>query len=236
MGDLKDEEMNCRMFSKELGATCINVEYRLAPEHPFPTGINDCWDTLKWVAHNANSLGANPKVGFVVGGASAGGNISAVLAHLARDKKLDPPLTGQYLCVPAVMPPISVPEKYKPEFISFRENINDPVLQLSPGDDPYAGLHKILKMDILSPLFNPSVSPNGHEGLPRTFFQIAGMDPLRDEGLVYERVLREESGVETRLNLYPGYGHMFWTNYPRMEKSNEFVKDTLEGMRWLFSA
>jgi acetyl esterase/lipase len=213
----------------------LNCE-RLAPEHPFPTGINDCWDTLKWVARNVGSLGANPNAGFVIGGASAGGNITAILAHLARDEKLEPALTGQYLCVPAVMPPISVPEKYKTEYISPRENVNDPVLKMSPGDDPYEGLQKILKMDLTSPLFNPCMSPNGHRGLPRAFFQICGMDPLRDEGLCYEKLIREDSGVVTKLQIYPGFGHMFWTNYPQLEKSNEFVKDTLEGIRWLFSS
>jgi acetyl esterase/lipase len=208
---------------------------RLAPEHPFPTGINDCWDTLKWLAHNAASLGANPKAGFIIGGASAGGNLSAVIAHIARDEKLDPPLTGQYLCVPAVVPPVSVPEKYKAEYISPRENTKDPVLQLSPGDRLYAGLEAILKMDMLSPLFNPMENPNGHRGLPRAYFQICGLDPLRDEGLIYEQVL-SQNGVETKLTLYPGFGHMFWTNYPHMERSKQFVKDTLGGIRWLLSA
>jgi len=235
MGDFTDEEMNCRMVCKELGAIAVNVEYRLAPEYPFPTGLNDCWDTLKYVASHAAFLGANPKAGFVIGGASAGGNISAILAHLARDEKLEPPLTGVYLAVPAVMPPISVPEKYKAEFISLRENTNDPVLKLSPGDDPYEDLQKILKMDMTSPLFNPTANPNGHQCLPRTFFQVCGMDPLRDEGLIYEKVLHD-AGVETNLKLYPGFGHMFWTNYPRLEKSSEFVKDTLEGVRWLLSS
>lgn len=47
MGDLSDEEVNCRLFSRELGAVCVNVEYRLAPEHPFPTWINDAWDALQ---------------------------------------------------------------------------------------------------------------------------------------------------------------------------------------------
>ena len=191
---------------------------------------------MKWVARNYGSLGANPKAGFVIGGASAGGNIAAILAHLARDEKLEPPLTGQYLCVPAVMPPISVPEKYKAEYISPRENVNDPVLQLSPGDDPYEGLQKILKMDLTSPLFNPSASPSGHQNLPRAFFQVCGMDPLRDEGLCYEKLLREDSGVETKLLIYPGFSHMFWTNYPQLEKSTEFVKDTLEGIRWLLAS
>jgi acetyl esterase/lipase len=97
MGDLSDEEVNCRLFSRDLGAVCVNVEYRLAPEHPFPTWINDSWDALQWCAKNASELGADPLKGFVVGGGSAGGNISAVLAHLARDEEISPPLTGQVI-------------------------------------------------------------------------------------------------------------------------------------------
>lgn len=49
MGDLSDEEVNCRLFARDLNAVCVNVDYRLAPEHPFPTGINDSWDALQWV-------------------------------------------------------------------------------------------------------------------------------------------------------------------------------------------
>jgi len=95
MGDLSDEEVNCRLFARDLGAVCVNVEYRLVPEHPFPTWINDSWDALQWAAQHASELGANPTRGFVIGGGSAGGNITAVLAHIARDEQLSPPLTGQ---------------------------------------------------------------------------------------------------------------------------------------------
>lgn len=233
-GDLTDEEMNCRLFSRELGAVCVNVDYRLAPEHLFPTGINDCWDALKWVARNAKSLGANPEKGFIIGGASAGGNLSAVLAHVARDEKLDPPLTGQYLCVPALIPPASVPERYRAEYISTTENVFDPVL-VTNGYNVYDLLQPTLQMDLSSPLFNIMANPNGHLNLPPAYFQVCGMDPLRDEGLIYEQILKEESGVETKLDLYPGFGHMFWTNYPQMEKSRQFVKDMLNGIQWLLN-
>lgn len=90
---------------------------RLALEYPIPVGINDCWDTLKWVARNYAYLGASPPAGFIVGGASAGSNVTATLAHVARDEKLELPLTGQYLSVPTVMPSSSVPEKPKAEYI-----------------------------------------------------------------------------------------------------------------------
>ena len=77
--------------------------------------------------------------------------------------------------------------------------------------------------------------PDGHKGVPPAFFQVCGMDPLRDEGLIYERVLREEYGIPTRLNLYPGHGHYFWTNFPTLALSKKFVSDALEGVRWLLA-
>ena len=59
------------------------------------------------------------------------------------------------------------------------------------------------------------------------------MDPLRDEGLIYERILKEETGLRTKLDLYPGLGHYFWTNFPLLEESKKFVEDTVKGVRWL---
>jgi acetyl esterase/lipase len=73
-------------------------------------------------AANASKLGANPDQGFIVGGTSAGGNISAVISHLARDEKLSPPLTGIWLHIPMVVHPDAVPEKYKADYGSYEQN------------------------------------------------------------------------------------------------------------------
>ncbi|KAK2017799.1 alpha/beta-hydrolase [Colletotrichum eremochloae] len=240
MGDISDEEVNCRLFSRDLGAVCVNVDYRLAPEFVFPTFINDCWDALQWVAKNASSLGANPSRGFIIGGGSAGGNIAAVLAHLARDSELSPPLTGQYLCVPAIMcvlPPEAIPEQYRSEYLSHPSVVpsQDPVIGASANDGG-AAIRSIVKPDMESPLFVPfhfGKTGQGHKGLPPVYLQVAGLDPLRDEALIYERVLREEAGVATKLDIYPGLPHYFWTNFPRLEKSRQFVEDSVKGVRWL---
>ena len=209
-GDLSDEDMNCRMFGRDLDVVCVNVEYRLAPEHPFPVGVNDCWDVLQWCARTAGPdstvLPADPRKGFIVGGASAGGNFAAVMAQLARDEGLSPPLTGQYLAVPALLSADVVPEKWKLEYRSRKESVSDPVLRLAA--DGGSGPVDILKADTASPLYNPLVHPD-LKNLPAAFFQVAGLDPLRDEALIYERVLREESQVSTKMNVYDGFGHMF---------------------------
>lgn len=171
----------------------------------------------------------------MIGGASAGGNISAVLATLARDKKLDPPLTGTYLCVPALLSPDHVPERYIGSYISWAENTQDPVLK-NPGKplgQTMESIRSVVEFDSESPLFDPTLNERGLKNFPPTYLELGGMDPLRDDGLVFEKMLREENGVRTRLDLHEGFGHMFWMNFPGMKKSREAAKSRLEGIRWL---
>jgi acetyl esterase/lipase len=95
-----------------------------------------------------------------------------------------------------------------------------------------AGMHG----DMSSPLFVPFHYRNterAHKDLPPAYFQVCGLDPLRDEALIYERVLREEAGVKTKVDIYKGLGHCFWTNFPELEISKIFVEDTVKGIRWL---
>ncbi|KAF2166742.1 hypothetical protein M409DRAFT_66336 [Zasmidium cellare ATCC 36951] len=233
-GDLTDEDLNCRMFARDLGAVCVNVDYRLAPEYLFPYGVNDAFDAVKWCAKTASAsselLPADPRQGFIVGGASAGGNFAAVMCQMARDDGLDPPLTGQYLCVPALLDEHVVPERLKSDYRSRTESVYDPVIKIEPG----RGKRKLeqLKVDPADPRFSPALHPNLKD-LPPAFFQIAGLDPLRDEALIYERLLREENDAATKLMVYDGFGHMFWTNWPQLKRSKEFVDDTLTGVKWL---
>ena len=202
--------------------------YRLAPEHKFPIGINDSWDALKWAVTNNDKLKATPSRGLIVGGASAGGNIAAVMSLLSRDEALDPPITGQYLCVPALLSEANVPAHLSHLYESRSKNVHDPVLKgLLPGM-----IEEIYGCDTKSPLWDPYIHPKGHRGVAKAFFQVGGLDPLRDEAVLYDRALRE-SGVLTRFELYHGFGHMFWTNYPEVKESEKFVRDTLAGIRWL---
>ena len=228
VGAPEGEEQSCRNFVQAFKATCISITYRLAPEFPFPAGVEDCWDALKWAAANAKSWGADPSVGFVVGGTSAGGNMSAVLSVLAREEKLSPPLTGQFLAVPATIPDDAVPEKYKKWYLSHEQNKDVPIL-------PQAAVDMFMnayKADSNSPLFNVGCHPAGHKNLPPAVIAIDGMDPLRDEGLIYERILRE-AGNKTKLYVYPGLPHGHWGFFPFLQASDKFRKDQVEAMGWL---
>jgi acetyl esterase/lipase len=218
IGAPEDTANYCRRLVQKLGVTCAAPSYRQGPEDPFPCSVNDTWDGLQWIAAHAESelKGVSLKQGFVVGGSSAGANMTAVVSHLARDEGLAHRITGLFLLAPMILPPetknVSLPDKYKQVYLSRTqaECQKDPFL--SPA------LAKIfddsVKADLQSHLFVPYIWPTGHKNLPRTYIQVCGMDILRDEALIYEQVLREDNGVETKLDIYPGMPHIFWSTFP----------------------
>lgn len=90
--------------------------------------------------------------------------------------------------------------------------------------------------DVSSSLFVPFLygeTVRDHKDLPPAYFQVYRLDLLRDEGLIFERVLREEAEVKTKIDVYKGVWHYFWTNFPELEMSRTFAEDTVKGMRWL---
>jgi acetyl esterase/lipase len=229
LGDLDGEQVACRRTTLELGCVVVNVDYRLAPEFPFPYAINDSEDVLKWAATNAKDLGADPSAGFLVGGTSAGGNIAAVLQVKAKTDGLSPPMTGAALLIPAVTSQASPPAKYASEIKSLEQNKDAPILDQNHINifmDAY-------KPDVESPLFNVlGLDDDQLKGTSPTFLQVCGLDPLRDEAMIYERELRR-LGVTTNIKVYPGVPHGFWGVFPTWQKSRDFVDDTIQGVAWL---
>jgi acetyl esterase/lipase len=131
LGTPEMEELFALELVKKHGAVAISVDYRMAPEHPFPGPITDSWDALKWAAKNASSVGADPSKGFIIGGTSAGAMITATISHMARDEKLSPPLTGVWLNVPMVIAQSVMPEKYRAIHTSYDQNKDAPVLDIT---------------------------------------------------------------------------------------------------------
>lgn len=182
-------------------------------------------------AANASSLGADPSKGFIVGGPSAGGNLSAVVGTLARDENLSPPLTGLFLQIPSLTNSYDPPAKYASDLQSFKQNENAPVLDRA-AIDLFFGAYNPERDSRLFNLYSEK-DPVSRAGLPPIYFQVCGLDPLRDDALVFEREVRTEYGTPTKLQIYPGLPHSFWSFFPQLETSKKWVGDTLEGMKWL---
>ena len=238
IGKPEGTSLVCKIIVKAFGAVCVAPQYRLAPEHPFPTGVNDSWDSLSWIAANASSqLDASPEHGFIVGGSSAGANFACVLSHLARDEKLSPPLTGTYLAAASVLPVGAVvPGKYKDRYLSAFSDacVNSPILDKNTKQV----FADSAKADLRSPLRAPFnwPEPSAHSGLPPTYLQVCGMDVSRDESLLYEQMLREDYSLKTRLDIYPGQPHIFWSVFSKFKQTQKFRQDLVEGFSWLLGA
>ncbi|TFY63747.1 hypothetical protein EVJ58_g3064 [Rhodofomes roseus] len=228
-GTLEPDDYLLRALSVELGIVTVNVEYRLAPEFRFPTPLNDCYAALKWAADNAALLSASVTKGFILGGQSAGGNLVAALAYRARE---DPffqgrALTGHLLQYPQVIHPDAVPARYKSELLSMEELKDAPVLKR----DDLLFFAQAYQAEPYNPECSPLLYPS-HAGLPPLYMQVCGWDPVRDECLLYEKVLRE-AGADTKIDIYPGVPHIFAAMHPTLSQAVKHDRDMREGIRWL---
>ncbi|KAJ7463528.1 Alpha/Beta hydrolase protein [Mycena galericulata] len=228
-GNIEFDDYQLRAICVELQISILNVEYRLAPEHPHPTGLNDCYSALKWAAYWASFFSADLQKGFLVCGLSAGGNLAAILAHRARVDPFfkDKQLTGQLLQVPVIVHPDAAPEKYKPRLLSFEQNKDAPLFNAKDAFSCYDNLGGSPTDPEVSPLLYPS-----HGGLPPAFIQVCGLDPLRDEAFLYEALLRG-AGVKTKIIAYPGVPHGFQYLFSSSKMATKWEEDYKEGIRFL---
>ncbi|OJT12436.1 AB hydrolase superfamily protein B1A11.02 [Trametes pubescens] len=233
VGSIDLDDYFLRKVAVDLQLSIVNVDYRLAPEYPFPTAVTDCLAALKWVASNTALLKGDLSKGFLVCGHSAGANLAAVLAHEARD---DPffrgpgrQLTGQILREPLVIHPDAYPEKLKPEMRSMEENKYMPPLTRATADFVVALYNPVRNDSRFSPLLYTS-----HHDLPRAFVQGMALDILRDDARAYAKALRE-AGVECRHIEYPGVSHGFHHNYPAITAAIRVRADLVQGIKWVLS-
>lgn len=168
------------------------------------------------------------KSGFILAGGSAGGNICAVLSHMARDTNTIH-ITGVYLGVPITVHPTAVPEIYEASYKSYEENKYAPCLSQADLDLLIDAYHP----DPTSPLYSVLLWPTGHGNLPPTYLQLCEFDVVRDDGIIYEKALRD-SGVQTKMNLYP-VPHAFQGAFPALPIVKRFNDDMISGIKWLLS-
>jgi acetyl esterase len=193
IGDLETHEPLCIDLAIELDLPVVAVDYRLAPEHPFPAAFEDSIAAARWVASGPDELGRTPTSLFLAGD-SAGGNLSAVVSAALRDEPAAVPVAGQWLIYPAADPCVRYP--------SYDEFCEGHLLTKGSMDwfeESYAGPRGDWRY---SPLLK------GAAGLPPTFVLTAGLDPIRDQGRAYAARCAE-AGVETIYWEAPGTIHGF---------------------------
>ena len=196
-GDLDTHDGVCRVLCRHAGAHVLAVDYRLAPEHPFPAAVDDARAALRWAYANASRLGADPaRVG--VGGDSAGGNLAAVVSQLAaRDGGPAPAIQLLIYPVTDVTTRRRSRELFAEGFL-----LTDP--EMDWFEDNYLGPARTHAGDPrASPLLAGDLS-----GLAPAYVVTAGFDPLRDEGEAYAWALRE-AGTPATLRRFPGFIHGF---------------------------
>jgi acetyl esterase len=197
LGDLEGVDSICRAVANRAGCKVVSVDYRLAPEHPFPAPLDDCVAAVRWVADHAGEIGVDPDR-LAVGGDSAGGNLSAAVALWARDNS-GPDLRLQVLVYPVTNHGYDTP--------SYRDNGTDYLLTRDMME--WFWNHYLPSADHGA---NPLVSPLRAEdlsGLPPAVVLTAEFDPLRDEGEAYVERL-QQAGVPVTHRRYDGQIHAFW--------------------------
>jgi len=198
LGNVSMFDGDAKRIAAEVGAVVVSVEYRLAPENPFPAGLDDCYAALVWTAESAAELGIDP-ARLAVGGDSAGGGLAAATALLARDRG-GPALCFQYLGIPELDDRLDTP--------SMQAYVDTPLWHRPAAEfswDSYLGGPGVRGTDGVSPYAAPARMAD-LSGLPPAFVNVCQFDPLRDEGIAYAQRLAQ-ANVPTELVLYPGTFH-----------------------------
>ena len=220
-GDLGTHDVLVRAVANRSAALVVAVDYRLAPEHPFPAGLDDVYAVLEWLAKEGRKLGGNPQR-IAVCGDSAGANLAAAVAILARDRA-GPAIAAQWLMYPALsnrMDTGSWKEYGEKNFPTRSMNSKVIAAYLPHGVDPDGPLAAPLWAD--------------HANLPPALVQVGELDPLRDEGVAYAQALND-AGVEAQARVYEGQQHGFIQFFKDAEHFSEGAAALDEGCAFLRS-
>lgn len=205
IGGLETHDPLCIDLALELDLPVVAVDYRLAPEYPFPAAFEDSLAAARWIADGPLELGRKVTRLFLAGD-SAGGNLAAVLSAALRDEPAAAPVAGQWLIYPAADPKVRYPS-----YDQFSEGFLLTKASMDWFEESYAGPRNDWRY---SPLLK------GMEGLPPTFVLTAGLDPIRDQGRAYAARC-VEAGVETIYWEAPGTVHGFLNLRKALPSAND---------------
>lgn len=219
IGSLATHDVLCRHLARLAHCAVVSVDYRLAPEHRFPTAVHDAWGALRAVREMATALGLDPQR-VAVGGDSAGGTLAAVCALMARDAQV--PLQLQLLIYPGTIAHQDSPshQRFAKGFMLDRETISwffDHYIDPADRDDWR---------------FAPMNAPD-HSGLAPAWIGLAECDPLIDEGVAYADTLRM-AGVTVDLEIYRGVVHGFVNMGRSVPQALQAHADAAKALRQAF--
>ena len=217
IGTAAQDDVLCRRFARELGATVASVDYRLAPEHPYPAPVEDCYSALRWLAALPSVDGAR----VAIGGGSAGGGLAATLALLARDRA-EVPLVAQLLVYPML-----------DDRTVDRDGLDDPGHRLwnqSSNRFGWAAYLGDADRDVAVPARRDDLS-----GLPPAWMGVGSLDLFHDEDLAYAERLRA-AGVPCQVEVVAGAFHGFDGILPKAEVSQSFFNSQCALLREAFAA
>jgi acetyl esterase len=216
LGSARQGDWSCSIVAAEVDAVVVSVDYRLAPTHRFPAGVEDCHDALLWTAEHAADLGGDPgRIGVM--GDSAGGNLAAVVSILARDQG------GPRIAHQALVYPVTDMTEALLEDLSVLSNTRGIVLS---NDDMEVFRTHYLDDDAdredhrLSPLRAKDLS-----GLPPAIVVVAGLDPLHDSGVRYAQALAD-AGNQVRVEDFHQMPHGF-LSFPYFSKGARPAMDAI---------
>lgn len=221
-GTLDTHDVLARAIALRSGAAVLAVDYRLAPEHPYPAGLEDLYTALLWVKRNAATINADA-TRIAVAGDSAGANLVAALAMLARDHGA-PTIVAQWLMYATLSNKMDTPswEQLGNTHMPTREMNAVVIASYVPADvgpsDP-----------LVAPLWGK------HDNLPPALLQVGELDPLRDENIAYAAALREAGGRAEAI-VYPGNPHGFLQFFKNERSSPGGARALEEGTRFLRAA
>lgn len=212
-GNLDTHDNICRKLSKKTDAIVISVHYRLAPENPFPKGLNDVYDTLKWVYKNAEDINGNSKL-VAIAGDSAGANLAAATCQLARDKN-EFNIISQVLIYPST----NLYTFNTDSWVAFGHDYIMPKKEMKY----YRSMYIREKKDLVNPYASPLLGKN-FKKLPAALIITAQFDPLRDEGEMYGNKLKE-ANVPVRITRYKGIIHGFLNMDRILDQSDKAINE-----------
>ena len=222
VGDLDTADATARHLTAQAGCVTVSVDYRLAPETKFPGACDDCYAAAVWASDNAASIQGDASR-MAVGGDSAGGNLAAVVAQMARDRA-HPSFALQLLVYPMTALDFETP--------SYRDNADGYLLTRDSMKwywEQYLGTDE----DAEHAYAVPSTARSFRD-LPAALVITAEFDPLRDEGEAYAKKL-EEAGVPTTCTRYDGMIHGFFGMTGAVDKSDQAVAEAAEAMKKAFA-